>query len=700
MFKRITGLSAFQWLISILVAIILCDLIIIAEIPVLKQILPFIFFSLVPGMILLNILGLSELNFLKKILLGIALSISTLIFTGLFLNIFFPLLKQPLSLLPVLISLNLVTIILAVFEYKQWKNDFNINYIFNFNLNLDGKLLSPLLFPLIFPLMAILGTYLMNSSLNNIILIAMLFLIPIYLIFIVYLKERVHPLTYPISIWLIGLGLLLMHGLTSNHIMGRDIHAELYCFQLTLDNFHWDINNYYNPYNACLSITILPTIYSVLTSMSNEYIFKIYFSVICSFIPLIVYVVSEKYVGKYAFFAALLFVFQVFFLTVTDASRQGIALIFFFLTVMVWFDDSIKLKTRKALFLILIFSTIVSHYTTSYVALVILMPILFLPFLKSLIRERKLNFTNFDVIICYFIFLVLWFLFYAKVQLFAGSDVITTTAGVASNSGALLGGPRSSLVLNVLGFGLKSLPNIISTIVNDSIFLLMGIGLLTIIFNFREYLNKIGDEFLLGIVISMSLLIIFLTLPFVSNFYGPERLFFQVLILIAPLFIIGGSKISKIIKKPHLKPLIFLILLISLFICSNHLQYHFNGIAFSSEYDSQGMIRGENFIYDQEIQASSWLNNYSSPDVKIYADSIGYSRLMLGGNNIKRAKGINFNNITTYAYNGYIYLGYEGTNKGIAYETLDYLGKWDDFPKLFSEKSRIYENAYSRIYYG
>jgi uncharacterized membrane protein len=700
MFKQITGLTAFHWLITILFALLLSDLIIVAEIPVLKQVLPFIFFSLVPGMILLNILGLTKLNFLKKILLGIALSLSILIFTGLLLNIFYPLIKQPLSLLPVLISLNLVTILMAVMEYKKWKNDFYIKNIFNFSLDLDGKLLSPLLFPLIFPLMAILGTYLMNNSLNNIILIAMLFLVPIFLVFIVYLKDKIHPITYPLSIWLIGLGLLLMHGLTSNHIMGRDIHAELYCFQLTLENFHWDINTYYNPYNACLSITILPTIYSVLTSMSNEYIFKIYFSVICSFIPLIVYLVSEKYVGKYAFFAALLFVFQVFFLTVTDASRQGIALIFFFITVMVWFDDSIKLKTRKVLFLILIFSTIVSHYTTSYVALVILMPILFLPFLKSLIREKKLVFTNFDVIICYLVFLVLWFLFYAKVQLFAGSDVLTTTAGVASNSGTLLGGPRSSLVLNVFGFGLKSLPNIISTIVNDSIFLLIALGLLTILFKFKQYLYKIGEEFLLGIIISMSLLLIFLTMPFVSNFYGPERLFFQVLIFIAPLFIIGGFKISKMIKKPHLKPIIFLILLISLFICSNHLQYHFYGIAFSSEYDSQGMIRGENFIYDPEIQASSWLNNYSIPDVNIYADSIGYSRLMLGGNNIKRAKGINFNNITTYPYNGYIYLGYEGTNNGVAYETLDYLGKWEDFPKLFSEKSRIYENAYSRIYYG
>ena len=102
---------------------------------------------------------------------------------------------------------------------------------------------------------------------------------------------------------MIGMGLVLMHALTSAHIIGRDVHQEFYCFQLTLANFHWNIYDYYNPYNACLSITILPTIYQVLSNMNPEYVFKLLFGLLGSVLPLMVYTVAKKYLNnKYRIF--------------------------------------------------------------------------------------------------------------------------------------------------------------------------------------------------------------------------------------------------------------------------------------------------------------------------------------------------------------------------------------------------------------
>jgi uncharacterized membrane protein len=145
----------------------------------------------------------------------------------------------------------------------------------------------------------------------------MLFLIPAYVVVVAYLKDRIHPYTYPIALFMIGMSLVLMYALTSAHIIGRDVHQEFYCFQLTLANFHWNIYDYYNPYNACLSITILPTIYQVLSNMNPEYVFKLLFGLLGSVLPLMVYVVAKKYLNnKFAFFAALLFVFQVFFIDI------------------------------------------------------------------------------------------------------------------------------------------------------------------------------------------------------------------------------------------------------------------------------------------------------------------------------------------------------------------------------------------------
>jgi uncharacterized membrane protein len=695
----INNFKADQWFLLIIITLLITDLVVILNLNLLKQAIPFIFFSTVPGLLIINILGLQKLEFLKKVVLSVGISITLLMFTGLLLNSLYPLITEPLSMWPVLIAINTELVLLALLEYHKNKKSFNINEIFNFKLETKNWLLAPLIFPFIFPIMAILGTYLMNNYQNNLIIMAMLFLIPIYLIAIFYLKDRINPFTYPISLWLIGLGLLLMHGLTSNNIIGRDVHAEYYCFQLTLSNFLWDINNYYNPYNACLDITILPTVYKVLTNISSEYIFKLYFNIIGSIIPLVLYIVSKKYFKKeFAYCAALLFTFQIFFINLSSAVRQEIAILFFFLAVMVLFDDYLKEKLiqKKILFLIFTLSTIVSHYTTSYVAFALLIPILLLPFFRSLIKERTLCFKNFDLIFLYLLFLGVWFLFYANVQFNAAGDVIAATAGVAGGTGIVGGGTRDSLVLSMLGIGLKSLPNTISAIVNDVIFLLMGIGLLTIIQDYRKRKNFMDTSFILGILLSITILALFIIVPTVSKFYGPERLFFQLLIFTSPLFVLGVIKLSKIIKKPHWKPLIFLVILLSLFMVSNHLQYHFYGIPYSVEYDTSGSVRGEQYIYDQEVIASQWLNDYTSKDLKVYADSIGGSRLMLGNMNITRPSGINFKKNKTIP--SFLYLGYIGARQGKVYETLDVIGNWTEFNFLFSGKSKIYDNYYAEVY--
>jgi uncharacterized membrane protein len=523
---------------------------------------------------------------------------------------------------------------------------------------------------------------------------------------VVYFRERVNNLTYPIAVWLIGLSLLLMHGLTSNHIiMGLEparypgslvFHAEYYCYQLTLSNFHWSMQEYFSPYNACLSITILPTIFKVLTNMNSEYIFKLYYSIIGSVIPLLVYLVTSKYFKKeYAFYAALLFTFQIFFIIMIGSARQEIAILFFFLAVMVLFSDfKEKILQKKILFLLLVFSIVVSHYTTSYVALTLLLPVLGLPFLKSLFLERKWNFKNFDIIILYLLFVLGWFLLYAKVQFNAGADVVSATAAATDTAAATA--PRDALVLSVLGIGLKSLPNTISALVNDLIFVTIGLGLISLIINIRKCVDFLGGPYIFGSVVAVSLLAAFIIFPVVSVMYGADRLFFQLLIFTAPLFLLGVFQFCKTIKKPNWKPYIFLILLISLFIVSNHLQYHMVGIPYSSEYDSSGIIRGVNYMYDQEIVAASWLNMYSVRDMNIFADSVQGSRLMQGNVSLKRANWINYDR--TKNITGYIFMGYSNVQEGEFYKTLDVTGKWSDFPYLFENKSLIYDNYYANIY--
>ena len=371
---EIKNLDAKQYFAVLVAIIVLADLVILLNIPLLRQILGFLCFTIIPGLLILHILKLNKIEFLKKFVLSIGLSVSFLIFAGLLVNSFYPLILKPLSLEPILISFNVILIVLAFIAYRRNKNDFDITDVFNFKLDLRGRLASPLIFPIIFPFMAVFGTHLMNTEGNNIILLAMLSLIPAYVVAVVILRDKVPEATYPVAIWMIGMSLLLMHGLTSYHLMGRDVHIEFYCFRLALSDFHWDISQYYNGYNACLSVTILPMIYHTLSNINSEYIFKMFFGLIGSITPLGVYIISKKYIGKrYAFFASLLLIFQLAFIySMQSSTRQEIATLFFVLAILILFDVEVDKLSKKILFLIFMFSVVVSHYTTAYIFFILM----------------------------------------------------------------------------------------------------------------------------------------------------------------------------------------------------------------------------------------------------------------------------------------------------------------------------------------
>ena len=99
MYSKITAKEYFSILISIL---LLTDLVILLNIPLLRQILGFLVFTTIPGLLILYILKLNKIEFLKKFVLSVGLSVTFLMFGGLLVNSFYPLILKPLSLAPIL----------------------------------------------------------------------------------------------------------------------------------------------------------------------------------------------------------------------------------------------------------------------------------------------------------------------------------------------------------------------------------------------------------------------------------------------------------------------------------------------------------------------------------------------------------------------------------------------------------------------
>lgn len=706
--------------------LIITDLVIFSDSAYLRPIIPFIFFNIVPGYLLLEILKLDEIKFLERIILSVGLSVSLLMVTGLILNSFYPIILKPLSLIPILISLNILVLFLLIICFLRVEK---INFSCKIN-NLDGNL-NPLLFSILFPLLMIIGSYIMNYYSNNTILLVTLISIPIYLIWITISRKKIHHATYPFAIFNIALALLIMNGLPSNYLIGRDVHWEYYFFKTTIQSNHWNafLHIPYSGYNACISITILPTIYHTLLDISSLYIFKFYYGLLGAVIPLGVYLISERILkdNSMAFYAALLFVFQFSFIYLLGWTRQLIALLFFTLAVMIILNPGIKDYAKKILFLIFLISTVFSHYTTSYIFLIIigLIPII-LGISKKLspissklnCMERKYekfnfnkkNYSQFTSISLAILFFIVIFAWYAQVTARPFNDMISFISNTLFSMGNFFAEDmRNNSELALVGVGLGDLPNKMSAYVHQIIFVIIGIGALILLIkpNYTKY--TINIEYLIAVIISMGILASFIALPFVSQGYGGTRLYTQLLVILAPVFVIGVQSITKFIKNKNLNIPLILTMLILLFSCTTYLQYHFYGIPYSYAYDNDSVQYYETHIYDSEVVGAQWLHNYGE-NITIYSDAFGSSRIRLGFNNYPQINSKLFR--TNQTIDGYIYLRYVNVNKKLVFtdspasspQLINNSLKMDNveniklFEHLFRDKNLIYDNGGSAIY--
>lgn len=692
------NLDVKQYFTVLMAILLLTDLVILLNVPFLRQILGFLCFTIIPGILIIHILKLNKIEFLKKFVLSIGLSVTFLIFAGLLVNSFYPVILKPLSLPPLLISFNVILMILAFIAYKRNKDDFDINDVLNFKLDLKDKLTSPLLFPVLFPFMAVFGTHLMNTQGNNIILLAMLFLIPAYVVAVVYFRDRIPEATYPIAILMIGIALLFMFSLRSNHIIGIDAHTEYYIFQLITSNLHWDISIFRHAYTACLSVTLLSTIYQSLSNMNGEYIYKIVYALIYSITPLGVYVLSKKYVGGlYAFLASIFFISQERFIAVTINLRTDIAIFFFALAMMVFFDDKIDNVNKKLLFMIFIFSVIVSHYSTSYIFFFIMLGVF--AGMKLLTKKQSLKKAiSLTIVLLFFASIFFWYSQVTEIPFSSGIHFFGKTFENLGNF--FIEELRHETAQMVIGRGIPmDVPHIMEFILTYITFIFIAIGVLSVTKKHKgtSLSTKLEIEYLSTMWICGMILVLTIALPFVSTGYGMTRLYSQLLVILALAFVIGGMAISKYSRIPAY--IIILIVLIPYSMSVTGVTYQIAGIPNAITLNSDGDSYDSLYVHDQESYAANWLRDNNKQNLNVYTDSRGGGRLKSQGK-------IQFTDGRFYEKNntireGYIYLRYQNVVDGeILKSSWKDVHNLTEYSHLFAGKSKIYGNGGSEVYAG
>ncbi len=327
------------------------------------------------GFLLATALKLHAEDQLESCLYSIGLGLGYAIIAGLFLNWLLPLfgILQPLSRIPLLIFFDGSMIVLLV--YLKYTNH-------NFKKTIalprwNTPEILAICVSVSFVIMSVVGSVILNNGGEGTISVLMLILVAAFVLLISFSKKEIRASTYASSLYLIALSLLLMYSLRTSHILGWDINEEFRVFSRTLENLSWKMSYYPGlDYNACVSITILPTIFQILTHISNEYVFKVIFQIIFAITPVISFAIARRYLSdKLAFLSAFLLISQNWFYEQMPALiRQETAFVFFLLLLLAYFSKTIGSKTQKALLLFFSGALILSHYSTSYIwfALVIL----------------------------------------------------------------------------------------------------------------------------------------------------------------------------------------------------------------------------------------------------------------------------------------------------------------------------------------
>ncbi|MFH0847394.1 MAG: hypothetical protein V1894_05000, partial [Chloroflexota bacterium] len=361
------------------------------DVPVLRPIVGFVFLTFIPGVLILRILKIHNLDLIESPLYTVGLSIASVMTVGVVVNLALPLLgiSRPLSVLPLTGALTIFILILCWLAYKRDRDSHPSNRPREED-EIEAKpslatTVNPLLLAVSLPLLAVLSTKLVNYYHNNSVLLVLIFAI-VTLVALVVFSKFVPPRVYPLMIVMMAIALVYQTTLISDYLVGSDIHLEYYFANLTLKNGYWDAT-IFSLINSCLSTVILAPIYSLLLNMDIIWLFKIIYPLFFSLLPLALFrTLSLQIRPRYAFIATFFFISTpMFFMDLAQLTRQQISELFFILVILLMVDRKLTLVQRTALVLIFSFGTVVSYYGmgTGYVIGYLPFGVLMLIILKS-----------------------------------------------------------------------------------------------------------------------------------------------------------------------------------------------------------------------------------------------------------------------------------------------------------------------------
>ena len=681
----------------------------IFNIQIFRQFFGFIYLTFIPGYILIKLLKLQNLNRLGKVLYSLGLSISFLMITGLIINeisLSFGVLN-PLSLFILLPILTTLIFIMSFFVYLR---DDEKEILSNEpNLSIKHILLFLLL-----PIFSIIGVISVNLSGNNLLLLMMFIIISVLCIICILYKSLIPTNLYSLVILIIAISLLFSNSLVSNQLssFNSDNMHELLVFKNTLNNSYWSSANIYSydiqnaKPHSMLSVTILPTIYSNFLNIEPEWIFKIIYPFIFSFVPVGLFLLWKKNIGiKYAFISSFIFMaFGTFYYEMIALNRQIVAEVFLTLLLLTIFNQGLNKRNIIACFTIFTFGLVTSHYGTAIILFFFILSI----YIYFLIIQKPCKQINSFMVLYFLITMLAWYIYTSNSSVLdAMIMMINYVLGQLGN----FADPASRGQIVLRGLGLEMAPSIwnaISRVFAYTTELLIGVGFIGLIT--KKVKIQFDREYFILIATAIAFLAGLIIVPGLAQTMNMTRYYHILLFFLAPLCILGAETISNYIspKREQLyTSFLIIIILIPYFLFQSGFVYEITGsdnfsLPLSKHRSSEIELYSKfGFTPIMDVYGARWLsNNTVTQRAEIYADVYASSTLLGYGSPILNKKNA-LNNVTTISINGVIFLNkLNGKyNKILGEKSLGKNDEWNTTTILpLNNMNKVYSNGGSMIY--
>ncbi len=367
--------------------------------------------------------------------------------------------------------------------------------------------------------------------------------------------------TIPSLVFLIGLGIALHYAYTTNYLAVYDASRDYWLYNYYRINPIWHpMSGLYGLQNTTILSTYLPALIQRIIPLSPESFFKWYIAIEIAFVPLIVYLIAMRFIGKgRALFASLYVMGWVAFYQGGSYGRLNFAVAIFGLFVLVMLS-SWKYKTVTSVLLVSLLPF--AHYGVVVITIIIFGGCILLFLWKrywqkvvyvSLLLVVLISVTgywqgvvnhdawqNFSTLV-------------NDVTLMAkqgvGADAILRDGQEAGSNSPLSLMSRDRITQAFFGISNPDNANVF-----QMNWWLLGFGWLTVmVMRYGAYVLWRGLYMIAykGLVFwSFIAIILTILLPQLSRGYGIEKVYYQAIVVISPCLIIGGERIAKRLHIP------------------------------------------------------------------------------------------------------------------------------------------------------